>query len=83
MEGSGTDTMAELERLRRANADLEMRVRELSVDVADLKDICEAKGITVGEALAVRRHRRMSRRAHALIVTFQLRRYRKDAKFGC
>ena len=83
MGESGMDTTAELERLRCTQAELQVRLRELSVDVADLKDICEAKGITVGEALAVRRHRRMSRRAHALIVTFQLRRYRKDAKFGC
>ena len=29
------------------------------MDVADLKDICYANGITVGDALAARQHRRL------------------------
>ena len=52
------DPWAELERLRQSNAELEVRVQDLSTDVEDLKAVCAAKGFHIEEALAVRRHRR-------------------------
>ena len=53
------DLNAELERLMRKNAVLEMRLRELSEAhedlkdvVKDLKDVCAARGVCVEDALA-------------------------------
>ena len=52
------DIKAELDRLKRKNAELEARVQELTATCEDLKSICAAKGVFYEEALAARRHRR-------------------------
>ena len=44
MERSGMDLTAELEQLRRKNAELELRVQGLTWDCEDLKHIISAHG---------------------------------------
>ena len=62
----------EMERLRRENQHLretveklEFQVEELGVECDDLRQICAAKDVNVGEALAARRHHRMFAKARA------------------
>ena len=62
----------EMERLRRENqqlrktvSQLELRVEELGLECDDLRQICAAKHINVGDALAARRHHRMFAKARA------------------
>merc|ERR1719460_501413 len=52
------DLKAELECLKRKNAQLEMRVAELVATCEDLKTIGAAKGLNYDDALAALRHRR-------------------------
>ena len=66
----------ELERLRRESqqlqktvSQLELQVEELGFECKDLREICAAKSVSVGDALAARRHQRMfakARRDHPL-----------------
>ena len=62
----------EMERLRRENQHLrktvehlELQVEELGVECDDLRQICAAKNVNVGDALAARRHHRMFAKARA------------------
>ena len=62
----------EMERLRRENQQLrktvehlELQVQELGVECDDLRQICAAKNVNVGDALAVKRHHRMFAKARA------------------
>ena len=61
-----------MERLRRENqqlqktvSQLELQVEELGLECNDLREICAANSISVGDALAARRHHRMFVRARA------------------
>ena len=62
METKGMDLKAELERLTRKNAELEVRVQELTATCEDLKSIAAAKGVRYEEALAASPSVRMLRR---------------------
>ena len=60
----------EMERLRRENqqlratvSQLESQVEELGLECEDLRQICAAKSVSVGDALAARRHHRMFAKA--------------------
>ena len=62
----------EMERLRRENQHLrktveklELQVEELGVECDDLRQICAAKNVSIGDALAARRHHRMFAKARA------------------
>ena len=62
----------EIERLRRENqqlrktvSQLESQVEELGLECEDLREICAVKSISVGDALAARRHQRMFVRTRA------------------
>ena len=62
----------EMERLRRENqqlratvSQLESQVEELGLECEDLREICAVKSVSVGDALAARRHHRMFAKARA------------------
>ena len=52
------DLTAELDRLKSRNAELELRVQELTVTCEDLASICAAQDANYEEKLAALRHRR-------------------------
>ena len=55
----------ENQQLRKTVEHLELQVEELGVECDDLRQICAANNIRVGDALAVRRHHRMFAKACA------------------
>ena len=62
----------EMERLRRENQQLrktvghlELQAEELGLECDDLREICAAKNVSIGDALAARRHQRMFAKARA------------------
>ena len=57
MQASRTDLQAEIERLRRENAELKVRVQELSAECEDFF-FCAANGVRYEDKLPARRHRR-------------------------
>ena len=70
MEASATDLKAELERLKQKNAELEMRVLELSGELEAVKGVCDANGVCYSGALAARQDRCASaQRSRAPLLT--------------
>ena len=56
---------SENQQLRKTVSQLELQVEELGLECNDLREICAANSISVGDALAARRHQRMFAKARA------------------
>ena len=55
----------ECQQLRKKVSHLELQVEELGLECEDLREICAANSVSVGDALAARRHHRMFAKARA------------------
>ena len=65
LDGEMERLRRESQQLRKTVGHLELQVEELGVECDDLRQICAAKNVSIGDALAARRHHRMFAKARA------------------